>query len=74
MVGQQRFAGDAVVHSKISCRPLWLSQVAALLPKGQSSPWFVLERLLVRVKQAIEAAPLVARGRSISHSARSRNK
>jgi hypothetical protein len=34
----------------------------------------VLERLLVRAKQSIEAAPLLARGRSTDHSAHSRNK
>ena len=37
-------------------------------------PRYVLERLLVRAKRAIEAAPLVARGRSSDHSAHSRNK
>jgi hypothetical protein len=36
-------------------------------------PRYVLERLLVRAKQAIEAAPLLARGRSSRHSADSRN-
>jgi hypothetical protein len=33
-----------------------------------------LERLLVRAKRAIEAAPLLARGRSSCHSAHFRNK
>jgi hypothetical protein len=37
-------------------------------------PRYVLERLLVRAKRAIEAAPLLARGRSTGHSAHSRNK
>jgi hypothetical protein len=37
-------------------------------------PRYVLERLLVRAKRAIEAAPLLARRRSIRHSAHSRNK
>jgi hypothetical protein len=37
-------------------------------------PRYVLERLLVRAKQSIEAAPLLARGRSTDHSAHSRNK
>ena len=37
-------------------------------------PRYVLERLLVRAKRAIEAAPLLARERSTGHSARSRNK
>ena len=37
-------------------------------------PRYVLERLLVRAKRAIEAAPLLARGRSTGHSAQSRNK
>jgi hypothetical protein len=36
-------------------------------------PRYVLERLLVRAKRAIEAAPLLARGRSRRHSAESRN-
>ena len=36
-------------------------------------PRYVLERLL-RAKRAIEAAPLLARGRSTGHSAHSRNK
>jgi hypothetical protein len=31
-------------------------------------PRYVLERLLVRAKRAIEAAPLLARGRSVGHS------
>jgi hypothetical protein len=35
---------------------------------------YVLERLLVRAKRAIEAAPLLARRRLTGHSARSRNK
>jgi hypothetical protein len=37
-------------------------------------PRYVLERLLVRAKRAIEAAPLLARERSTRHSAHSRNK
>jgi hypothetical protein len=37
-------------------------------------PRYVLERLLVRAKRAIEAAPLLARGRSSGSSAHSRNK
>jgi hypothetical protein len=37
-------------------------------------PRYVLERLLVRAKRAIEAAPLLARGRSPGLSAHSRNK
>jgi len=37
-------------------------------------PRYVLERLLVRAKRAIEAAPLLAEGRSTDHSAHSRNK
>jgi len=37
-------------------------------------PRYVLERLLVRAKRAIEAAPLLARGRSVGHSTHSRNK
>jgi hypothetical protein len=37
-------------------------------------PRYVLERLLVRAKRAIEAAPLLARGRSTGHSAHSRDK
>ena len=37
-------------------------------------PRYVLERLLVRAKRAIEAAPLLARRRSTRHSAYSRNK
>jgi hypothetical protein len=37
-------------------------------------PRYVLERLLVRAKRAIETAPLLARGRSFGHSAHSRNK
>jgi hypothetical protein len=37
-------------------------------------PRYVLERLLVRAKRAIEAAPLVPRGSSTGHSAHSRNK
>jgi hypothetical protein len=37
-------------------------------------PRYVLERLLVRAKRAIEAAPLLARRRSTGHSAHSRNK
>ena len=37
-------------------------------------PRYVLERLLVRAKRAIEAAPLLARGRSTGHPAHSRNK
>jgi hypothetical protein len=37
-------------------------------------PRYVLERLLVRAKRAIEAAPLLARGRSTRHSAHSRDK
>jgi hypothetical protein len=37
-------------------------------------PRYVLERLLVRAKRAIEAAPLLAEGRSTGHSAHSRNK
>jgi hypothetical protein len=37
-------------------------------------PRYVLERLLVRAKRAIETAPLLARGRSLDHSAHSRNK
>jgi hypothetical protein len=36
-------------------------------------PRYVLERLLVRAKRAIEAAPLLVRGRSTRHSAHSRN-
>jgi hypothetical protein len=36
-------------------------------------PRYVLERLLVRAKRAIEAAPLLARGRSSRHSPESRN-
>ena len=37
-------------------------------------PRYVLERLLVRAKRDIEAAPLLARSRSTRHSAYSRNK
>jgi hypothetical protein len=37
-------------------------------------PRYVLERLLVRAKRAIEAAPLLGRGRSTGHSAHSRDK
>jgi hypothetical protein len=37
-------------------------------------PRYVLERLLVRAKRAIETAPLLGRGRSLGHSAHSRNK
>jgi hypothetical protein len=37
-------------------------------------PRHVLERLLVRAKRAIEAAPLLTRGGSASQSAHSRNK
>jgi hypothetical protein len=37
-------------------------------------PRYVLERLLVRAKRAIEAAPLLARELSTNHSAHSRNK
>jgi hypothetical protein len=37
-------------------------------------PRYVLERLLVRAKRAIEAAPLVAPRRSTGHSAHSRNR
>jgi hypothetical protein len=37
-------------------------------------PRYVLERLLVRAKRAIEAAPLLALRRSTGHSAHSRNK
>jgi len=37
-------------------------------------PRYVLERLLVRAKRAIEAAPLLPRGRSSRHSTDSRNK
>jgi hypothetical protein len=37
-------------------------------------PRHALERLLVRAKRAIEAAPLLAGGRSSDHSALSRNK
>jgi hypothetical protein len=37
-------------------------------------PRYVLERLLVRAKRAIEAVPLLARGRSSGSSAHSRNK
>lgn len=37
-------------------------------------PRYVLERLLVRAKRAIETAPLLTRGRSLDHSAHSRNK
>jgi hypothetical protein len=37
-------------------------------------PRYVLERLLVRAKQSIEAAPLLAPGRSTNPSAHSRNK
>ena len=35
---------------------------------------YVLERLLVRAKRAIEAAPLLERGRSTGRSAHARNK
>jgi hypothetical protein len=37
-------------------------------------PRYVLERLLVRAKRAIEATPLRTGGRSSGHSAHSRNK
>jgi hypothetical protein len=37
-------------------------------------PRYVLERLLVRAKRAIEAAPLLGRGRSTGHSVHSRDK
>ena len=37
-------------------------------------PRHALERLLVRAKRAIEAAPLLTRGHSSDHSAHSRNK
>jgi hypothetical protein len=37
-------------------------------------PRYVLERLLVRAKRAIEAAPPLARRRSTGHSAHPRNK
>jgi hypothetical protein len=37
-------------------------------------PRYVLERLLVRAKRAIEATPLLTGGRSSGHSAHSRNK
>jgi hypothetical protein len=37
-------------------------------------PRYVLERLLVRAKRAIEAAPLLAGARSTGHSTHSRNK
>jgi hypothetical protein len=37
-------------------------------------PRYVLERLLVRAKRAIEAVPLLARGQSSGSSAHSRNK
>ncbi len=53
-------------------------RVDFLLAKGESLvvevPRYVSERLLVRAKRAIEAAPLLARGPSIGHSAHSRNK
>jgi hypothetical protein len=37
-------------------------------------PRYVLERLLVRAKRAIEATPLLTGGRPSGHSAHSRNK
>ena len=37
-------------------------------------PRHALERLLVRAKRAIEAAPLLGRGRSSDHSVHPRNK
>jgi hypothetical protein len=53
---------------------LRLARVNFLLANGESLvveiPRYVLERLLVRAKRAIEAAPLLARGRL----ATSRNK
>jgi hypothetical protein len=55
-----------------------VARVEFLLANGEllvvEIPRYVLERLLVRAKRAIEAAPLLARGRSNSHSAHSRNK
>jgi hypothetical protein len=57
---------------------LRVARVNFLLANGESLvveiPRYVLERLLVRAKRAIEAAPLLARGRSAGPSATSRNK
>jgi hypothetical protein len=55
-----------------------VARVDFLLANGDSLvvevPGYVLERLLVRAKRAIEAAPLLGRGRSTGHSAHSRDK
>ena len=57
---------------------LRLARVNFLLANGESLvveiPRYVLERLLVRAKRAIEAAPLLARARSARPLATSRNK
>jgi hypothetical protein len=55
-----------------------IARINFLLANGESLgveiPRYVLERLLVRAKRAIEAAPFLTRGRSTGHSAHSRNK
>jgi hypothetical protein len=54
-----------------------VARVDFLLANGETLvvevPRYVLERLLVRAKRAIEAAPLLERGRLSGHSAHSRD-
>ena len=64
--------------TRISRNEPRIARVDFVLANGESLvvevPRYVLERLLVRAKRAIEAAPLLARGPSIGHSADSRSK
>jgi hypothetical protein len=64
--------------TRISSDEPRVARVDFLLANGESLvvevPRHALERLLVRAKRAIEAAPLLARGPSTSHSAHSRYK
>jgi hypothetical protein len=70
-------AAPAARMPRISRDEPRVARVDFLLANGESLvvevPRYVLERLLVRAKRAIEAAPLLARGPSIGHSAHSRN-
>ena len=74
---QHRFEAKAA-DTRISIDQPTVARVNFSLTNGEllvvEVPRYVLERLLVRAKQSIEAAPLLGRGRSIGHSAHSRNK
>ena len=70
--------GAKSAHTRISRAEPAVARLNFSLANGEvlvvEVPRYVLERLLVRAKRAIEGAPLLARGRSTGHSAHPRNK